>query len=139
MVAVTLNLSKELNHWRKGLINIQDSDDIRCLKWSLVRYLNPAELEKLTKVLQENLFFFFNIRNNFQSKFKKILLRDIDLLLTVKKGSSHHVLIRDFNTFMYNQTLHRGRKHFWLYCLQFLSAAQILERHNNNCFEINGK
>ena len=59
MVAVTLNLSKELNHSRKGLINIQDSDDIRCLKWSLVRYLNPAELEKLTKVLQENLLFFF--------------------------------------------------------------------------------
>ena len=40
---------------------------------------------------------------------------------------------------MYNQALHRGRKHFWLYCLQFLSAAQILERHNNDCFEINGK
>ena len=43
MVAVTLNLSKELNHLRKGLINIQDSDDTRCLKWCLVRYLNPAD------------------------------------------------------------------------------------------------
>ena len=98
-----------------------------------------CRIRKTDKSFARKLVFFFNIRNNFQSKFKKILLRDIDLLLTVKKGSSHHVLIRDFNTFMYNQTLHRGRKHFWLYCLQFLSAAQILERHNNNCFEINGK
>ena len=98
-----------------------------------------CRIRKTDKGFARKLVFFFNIRNNFQSKFKKILLRDIDLLLTVKKGSSHHVLIRDFNTFMYNQTLHRGRKHFWLYCLQFLSAAQILERHNNDCFEINGK
>ena len=37
------NLPKELNHPRKGLINIQNTDDNECFKWCLVRYLNPAD------------------------------------------------------------------------------------------------
>ena len=40
---------------------------------------------------------------------------------------------------MCNQTLHRNRKHFYLYCLQSFSTEQILEKHVNDCFEINGK
>ena len=36
-------LPKELDHLRKGLINIQNIDDNECFKWSIVRYLNPAE------------------------------------------------------------------------------------------------
>ena len=32
----------KLDHPRKGLINIQNTDDIECFKWYLVRYLNPA-------------------------------------------------------------------------------------------------
>ena len=50
-----------------------------------------------------------------------------------------YALIKDYNTFMYNQTLHRDRKHFCCYCFQSFSTAQILERHVNDCFEINGK
>ena len=38
-----MNLPKELDHPRKGLINIQNIDDNECFKWSLVRYLNPAD------------------------------------------------------------------------------------------------
>ena len=37
-----IKLPKELNHPRKGLINIQNVDDNECFKWCLVRYLNPA-------------------------------------------------------------------------------------------------
>ena len=36
-------LLKELNHPRKGLINIQNIDGNECLKWNLVRYLNLAD------------------------------------------------------------------------------------------------
>ena len=36
-------LPKELNHSRKGLVNIQNSDHHEFLKWCLVRYLNPAD------------------------------------------------------------------------------------------------
>ena len=38
-----IKLPKELDHPRKGLINIQDIDDNECFKWYLVRYLHPAD------------------------------------------------------------------------------------------------
>ena len=33
-----IKLPKELNHSKKGLINIQNIDDNKCLKWCLVRF-----------------------------------------------------------------------------------------------------
>ena len=39
-----IKLPKELNHSRKGFINIQNFNDGKCFKWCLVRYLNPADL-----------------------------------------------------------------------------------------------
>ena len=40
---------------------------------------------------------------------------------------------------MYQQPLHRDRKHFCCYCMQSFSTPQILKRYANECFEINGK
>ena len=37
-----IKLLKELNHPRKGLINIQNINDNECFKWCLVRYLHPV-------------------------------------------------------------------------------------------------
>ena len=37
-----LILTKELEHSRKGFINIQNIDDSQCFKWCLGRYVNPA-------------------------------------------------------------------------------------------------
>ena len=37
-----IKLPKELDHPRKGLINIQNMDESECLKRCLVRYLHPA-------------------------------------------------------------------------------------------------
>ena len=37
-----IKLRKELDHPRKGLINMQNIDN-ECFKWCLVRYLNPAD------------------------------------------------------------------------------------------------
>ena len=55
-----IKLPKELDHPRKGLINIQNIDDKDCFNWCLVRYLNmqiiiQQELQKLTKILQRDL------------------------------------------------------------------------------------
>ena len=52
-----IKLPKELNQSRKGLINIQNIDDNKCLKWCLVRFailqtIFQEELKKLTKNLQ---------------------------------------------------------------------------------------
>ena len=38
-----IKLPKELDHARKSLINIQNIDHTECFKWSIVRYLNPAD------------------------------------------------------------------------------------------------
>ena len=37
-----IKLPKELDHPRKGLINIQNADVNECFKWCLVGYLNPT-------------------------------------------------------------------------------------------------
>ena len=40
---------------------------------------------------------------------------------------------------MYNQTKHKGRKHFCMYCLQCFSSERVLNNHKVDCIEINGK
>ena len=47
-----INLNKELDHPRKGLINIQNADDNEYFKWYLFRYLNPADYQpaRITEV-----------------------------------------------------------------------------------------
>ena len=44
-----IKLSKGLNNRKKGLINIQDTDDEKCLKWFLVWHLHPVE-KHLTRI-----------------------------------------------------------------------------------------
>ena len=43
--------------------------------------------------------------------------KHVDLLLLGEEGKRHYVFIKDFNTFIYDHTLHHGRKHFCCYCL----------------------
>ena len=63
----------------------------------------------------------------------------VDFLLIEKKSKRHHVLIKNFNTFMYNHTLHHGKKHFCRYCLQAFSTEETLKRHIKDCFLIADK
>ena len=79
------------------------------------------------------------IDKNPHSTFQKNFKRHVDLLLIEEKDQFHHVLIKDYNTFIYNQILYRGRKDFRSYCLQSFSTAQIVERHDNDWFQVNGK
>ena len=62
----------------------------------------------------------------------------LNLLLITKDEKKHYVLIKDFNAFMYNQSKHKERKHFCMYCLQCFSSERILANHVNNCLTING-
>ena len=50
-----IKLPKELDHPRKGLINIQNIDDNECFKWSIVKCLNRADRNPatITKADQE--------------------------------------------------------------------------------------
>ena len=42
----------------------------------------------------------------------------LNLLLITKGKEQHYVLIKDFNKFLDNQTKHKARKYFCMYCLQ---------------------
>ena len=55
------------------------------------------------------------------------------------QGKRYYVLIKDFNIFMYDHTLHHRRKHFCCYCLQAFSSEEILKSHIKDWFKINGK
>ena len=63
----------------------------------------------------------------------------MNLLLITKYEKRHYVLIKDFNKFMYNQSKHKERKHFCMYCLQCFKSESILTKHVDNCLTINGK
>ena len=51
----------------------------------------------------------------------------VDLLLMGEEGERHYVLIKYFNTFMYDYALDRGRRHFCRYFLQACSIEQRLK------------
>ena len=55
---------------------------------------------------------------------KKLWKKPAALLLTGEEGKRHYVLIKDFNGFMNNHTLHRRGKHFCRYCLQAFSTEE---------------
>ena len=61
--------------------------------------------------------------------------------LTIDRRSrkSHYVLIKNFNRFMYDHSLYRGRKHFCPYCLDAVITEETLIGHIKDCFKINGK
>ena len=69
---------------------------------------------------------------------KETFKGQMNLLLITKDEKKHYVLIKDFNAFMYNQSKHKERKHFCMYCLQCFSYERILANHVNNCLTING-
>ena len=63
----------------------------------------------------------------------------MELLLVTDNENKHYVLIKDFNKFMYNQTKHKERKHFCMYCLQCFSSERVLNNHKENCIQVNGQ
>ena len=55
----------------------------------------------------------------------------VDLLFIGEEGKKPYVLIKNFNTFLY--------EHFCYYCLQPFSTEEILKLHIKDCFKTNGK
>ena len=70
---------------------------------------------------------------------KETFKDQMNLLLITKDEKKHYFLIKDFNSFMYNQSKHKERKHFCMYCLQCFSSERVLANYVNNCLTINGK
>ena len=69
---------------------------------------------------------------------KETFKDQMNLLLITKNEKKDCVLIKDFNAFIYNQSKHKERNHFCMYCLQCFSSERILANHVNHCLTING-
>ena len=65
--------------------------------------------------------------------------KHVDLLLIGKEGKRHYALIKAFNTFKYDHTLHRVRKYFCHSCSQAFGTDEQLKSYVKDCFKINGK
>ena len=148
----------------KGLINIQNNDN-KCFLWCHVRYLNckgktlwriSGEAKEIGKSLNYsgiifsvskrdygkisiinkiniNVFSFEN-KNVFPVYLSDQSFDDcLDLLLI----NNHYVLIKDFNSLMFNKTKHKGKKWFCESCLQCFSTEIVLNKHKEDCLLIN--
>ena len=62
----------------------------------------------------------------------------MNLLLITENENKRCVLIKDFNSFMYNKTKHNERKHFCMHCLQCFISERVLSDHKDNCITVNG-
>ena len=60
------------------------------------------------------------------------------LYITEGKEKNHHVLIQNFNRLMFNFTKHKETKHFCMRCLHCFSSKNLVERHQPDCFALNG-
>ena len=122
-------------------IKKEDKEMINELNYDGIEF--PVSQKHYNKVEKQN-----NIRINmfgyekgqpFPIHISKETFEDqMNLLLIIEDEKKHYVLIKDFNAFMYNQSKHKERKHFCMYCLQCFSSERILANHVNNCLTING-
>ena len=99
------------------------------------KHYNKVEKQNNIRI---NVFGYEN-RQPFPIHISKETFEDqMNILLITEDEKKHYVLIKDFNAFMYNQSKHKERKHFCMYCLQCFSSERILANHANNCLIING-
>ena len=60
------------------------------------------------------------------------------LFLIDDNDKSHYVYIKDFNRFMFHKTKNINKKWFCISCLQCFSSKNVLARHKEDYFSING-
>ena len=68
-----------------------------------------------------------------------VMKRNNHFLFTFQDEKNHYVSIKDFNKFMYNQTKHKEKKIFCMYCLQCFTTERTLKNHLEICMVLNGK
>ena len=132
-------------------LNPQDKNSQR-IKKSDKKYVNeldysgiefPVTIKQFNKIEKQNEIninvFSYENKQPFPIYISKEKYENhIELLLITEDKNKHYVLIKDFNRFMYNQTKHKERKNFCMYCLQCFSSERVLNDHKNNCIQING-
>ena len=162
-------MAKELNHSKKGLINVKNKDN-KCVLGCHVRHLNLVEnhstrVSKENKKIADTLDYDgidfpvcerdysviegtngININVfSYEGKVYPIYISDksysdsMDLLLIHFENKSHYVYIKDFDRLMFGTSKNNDKKWFRSRCLQCFSSECILNRHKEDCLLINGR
>ena len=64
--------------------------------------------------------------------------KSMDLLLVTDSDKSYYVYINELNRFMLHKTKNKNKKYFCKSCLQCFSSKNVLKKHKQDCFSING-
>ena len=93
-----IKLWEELDHSRKGLINIQNIDDNEWFKWCLLRYLNSADYHpaRITRADKD-----FAERHDSKNIKFPVKVRDIH---KIEKKNSISIIVFGYEKFMYKKT-----------------------------------
>ena len=163
-----INLSSEPKNPKYGLVNIKNKDN-QCFLWCHIRRFNPQEIlperiKNSDRLLVDNYDYtgvefpvstkhysrieaqnkVNNVFGNENKQFFPIYIsagghEELNLLLTSDEEKHLYVLIKSFNSLMRNHTKDHGTKEFCMHCLQAFSTKEVLAKHKENCFRINGK
>ena len=100
-----------------------DKDFARGIDFKDIKF--PIKVRDIHKIEKESCIsisvFGYEKRKMSNLCVKNTFKRYVDLLLIGEDDKRHYVLIKDFNTLLYDHTLHRERKQFCRNCLQALS------------------
>ena len=138
-----IELPTELRNPKKGLINIKNKDN-ECFRWCHIRHLNPQteHPERIKKGDKQMLNYDGIAFLVMQKQYNKIETQNSIRInaFGYENGQPFpiHISKEAFNSFMYNQTKYKSKKHFCMYCLQCFSSERFLANHVNNCLSING-
>ena len=118
-----------------------DKEYINKLDYSNIEF--PVTIKQIIKIEKQNNIninvFGYESKQPYPLYISKEQYEDhMELLLITKDENKHYVLIKDFNKFMFNQTKHKNKKHFCMYCLQCFSSDKVLKEHEDNCIQVNG-
>ena len=138
-----IELPTKLNYPREGLINTHNLDDNICCKLCLVRLhpvdhnlkritkadkyfaknfhfedvkfpVKVRDIHKLKKITPSALVsFVMKIKRKIQSLPQMFRRKKCWSILIGEEGKRHYVLMKDFNTLMYHDTLHHEKKFFF--------------------------
>ena len=103
-----------------------DKDFARKLDFKDVKF--PVKIKDIPKIEKKNLIgisvFGYENKKKYSIYVSKKCCEEkyVDLLLIGEEGKGHYVLIKDFNTFMYDHTLHQGKSIFVV--MQWLSLLR---------------
>ena len=135
---------RHLNPQKKYPQRIKKADKQHIEKLDYSNIIFPVSEKQYNKIEKQNSIriniFGYEEGQPFPIHISKEKFEDqMNLLLITKDEKRHYVLIKEFNKFMHNQSKHKERKHFCMYCLQCFSSESILGKHTNNCLTSNGK